>query len=43
MITALETRPLRLQQLRRAHTGRSTKGRVPDEIVFGARMMGTVR
>ena len=27
----------------RAHTGRLTKGRVPGDIVFGARKMGTVR
>ena len=27
----------------RAHTGRLTKGRVPADIVFGARKMGTVR
>jgi hypothetical protein len=26
----------------RAHTGRLTKGRVPADIVFGARKMGTV-
>ncbi len=27
----------------RAHSGRLTKGRVPGDIVFGARKMGTVR
>jgi hypothetical protein len=27
----------------RAHTGRLTKGRVPGDIVFGARKMGSVR
>jgi hypothetical protein len=27
----------------RAHTGRLTQGRVPGDIVFGARKMSTVR
>ncbi|MBV8988695.1 MAG: hypothetical protein JO372_09065 [Solirubrobacterales bacterium] len=27
----------------RAHTGRHTKGRVPAEIVYGARKMGAAR
>lgn len=34
---------LRYYNFDRAHTGRLTKGRVPGEIVFGARKMGTVR
>ena len=45
-ITALErdlTEYLRYYNFARAHTGRLTKGRVPGDIVFGARKMGTVR
>ena len=45
-ITALErdlSDYLRYYNFDRAHTGRLTKGRVPGEIVFGARKMGTVR
>lgn len=34
---------LRYYNFDRAHTGRLTKGRVPGDIVFGARKMGTVR
>jgi transposase InsO family protein len=34
---------LRFYNADRAHTGRLTKGRVPADIVFGARKMGTVR
>lgn len=34
---------LRYYNFDRAHTGRLTKGRVPADIVFGARKMGTVR
>ena len=34
---------LRTYNFDRAHTGRLTKGRVPGDIVFGARKMGTVR
>jgi transposase InsO family protein len=34
---------LRYYNTDRAHTGRLTKGRVPADIVFGARKMGTVR
>ncbi len=34
---------LRYYNLDRAHTGRLTQGRVPGDIVFGARKMGTVR
>jgi transposase InsO family protein len=34
---------LRYYNLDRAHTGRLTKGRVPADIVFGARKMGSVR
>jgi len=45
-ITALERdldEYLRYYNFDRAHTGRLTKGRVPGDIVFGARKMGTVR
>lgn len=34
---------LRYYNFDRAHTGRLTKGRIPGEIVFGAKKMGTVR
>jgi transposase InsO family protein len=34
---------LRYYNTDRAHTGRLTRGRVPADIVFGARKMGTVR
>ncbi len=34
---------LRYYNFDRAHTGRLTKGRIPGDIVFGARKMGTVR
>jgi transposase InsO family protein len=34
---------LRFYNTDRAHTGRLTQGRVPADIVFGARKMGTVR
>ena len=34
---------LRFYNFDRAHTGRLTKGRLPGEIVFGAKKMGTVR
>ena len=34
---------LRYYNLDRAHTGRLTKGRVPADIVFGARKMASVR
>jgi transposase InsO family protein len=45
-ITALERdldEYLRYYNADRAHTGRLTKGRVPADIVFGARKTGTVR
>lgn len=45
-ITALKrdlTEYLDYYNFDRAHTGRLTKGRVPGDIVFGARKMGTVR
>ena len=45
-ITALERdldEYLRYYNADRAHTGRLTGGRVPADIVFGARKMGTVR
>jgi hypothetical protein len=34
---------LRYLNFDRAHTGRLTKGRIPGEIVYRARKMGTVR
>ena len=34
---------LRYYNFDRAHTGRLTRGRVPGEIVYGARKMGAVR
>ena len=45
-LTALErdlTQYLRYYNFDRAHTGRLTKGRVPSEIVYGARKMTSTR